>query len=430
MGIFIPQNRGEMRRLIGMSLGICIDGAATSNGTATTLIDTKNLLGADDQHNGKEVMIYDATGSIADGSISVVSDFASSTNTATVNAAFDGSDITTAADKFEMWKTPWRIADINKAIDLAMIDAAKYAVVSKVTNSSFTESAKYQYAWLSGFKVLNKVEYAYNVGTKYTIHNCDAAWAELADPTGVTSSLDTTFKKEGGGSLKLVIAAGASTGLLKTASITSLDLSGCTEVAIWIFCTVALAAGDMQLILSASASCAALTEALDIPATVANTWTRHVISLANPQSDSAIISVGLKMITDKTCSLWADDIIAQDANTIDYRELAPEYWTIAQGTSPLLNFSYNGLSVIGENKQVRLTGYGLPDELTDDTTDAKVDPGYLIKYATAWLLVNHAYSSSLSIEDRHKMADRYMLAAERMRPSMTTSMPYGREIHA
>ena len=414
--------RGSIRRSIGNNLGILIDGEATSTVDTSSLIDTKNLLGGDDEHNQKEVIIYDATGSIVDGETSIVSDFDGGTNDATMAPAFTQS--ITDGDKYEMWKTPWRIADINDAINQAINEVTNKALQIKEIHTPFTETDKYLYDVLSGFTHLFEVEYVYSIGTEKTIHTCDAKWDELED-TDVTAYLDTSFKKEGSGSNKLVVAAGAGAGdILLTDDITEVDLSGCTEVQIWIYSTVALSAGDLQLLLDDTAQCSSPVESLDIPATTANIWTRHIISLANPQSDSAIISVGLKMVVDKGAfNLWADDIKAIDALTNQYRELPIEYWDIAKGSTPYLMITSSGLSLIGTETQMRLTGYKIPSRMTADATESEVDPAYLIAQCTGRLLISHAKSSFLDIHDRARLSQYWLGEANRMLSGLTPSMP-------
>ena len=143
----------------------------------------------------------------------------------------------------------------------------------------------------------------------WLIENCDDAWSESVD-TDVTSTADTSDYKAGSASAKLEVVAGASAGdILATEAITSLDLSKASEVRLWIKCSVATASGDLQLLLDDTANCASPLETLDIPALSANTWTQVTLPLANPGSDTAIISVGLKYVTDLgACTIWIDDV--------------------------------------------------------------------------------------------------------------------------
>src|SRR3990172_5564225 len=172
---FQTQNRGQLRRSIGRNLGILIDGSATSTTDSSSLIDTKNLSGgSDDEHNRKEGMIYDATGSIVDGESSIVTDFAASPSDATVAPVFTAS--ITSGDLYELWKQPWRIADLNDAINQVIDSITNKAFKVKEIHTAFTESSKYLYDTLSGFTHLTKLEYVYTNGTKKVIDACDAAW--------------------------------------------------------------------------------------------------------------------------------------------------------------------------------------------------------------------------------------------------------------
>ena len=249
-------------------------------------------------------------------------------------------------------------------------------------------------------------------------------WSELVDGD-VTATADTSFKKEGSASLKLVVAAGAGAGdILATEDLTSVDLTDRTELEIWIFSTTALDAGDLQVLLDNTALCASPVETLNIPATTANTWTKHVISLANPYNDSAIISVGIKMVTDKGAfTLFVDDIKAVKASTRQYRELNPGLWDIAKGSTDYLRLTNSGLSVVGNPTQLRLTGLQLPSLLSADGTASEIDPEWIIAYVTGQLLSNHSKSSRLDIDDRLKKSDRWLGRAEVRMSSIRTGTP-------
>ena len=428
MGNFQLQNRREIRRAIGYALNSMALITATTNGDTTSLISNYGFAeGGNDEYNGRQVVMITPAGSIVAGEKSYISDFDPATFDASLAPAFTSSTIT--GDIFELWKV-FTYEEINEAINQAIAEVTTKALISRVTTNNFTQESVYLYDWLipyafgNDFRIVTQVEYVSSVGTEKTIHTCDAVWDELVD-ADVTASLDTSFKKQGGGSLKLVVAAGCGAGdILATEDITSLDLSLCTEVQIWIYSTVALDDGDLQLLLDNTAKCASPVESMDIPATTANTWTRHVITLANPQSDSAIISVGLKMVVDKGAfSLWVDDIKAINALSNQYEVLPIEYWSISQGATPYLQITSAGLSLIGSNTQVRLTGFSSPDIFSDDTTNSEVDPAYLVAKVTGRLLISHAKSSYLDIHDRAKLATYWLGEAARMEVRLTPSMP-------
>lgn len=151
-----------------------------------------------------------------------------------------------------------------------------------------------------------------------TIHNCEAAWDELVD-ADVTATADTSIFKRGTKSCKLVVAEGCgATDILATDNFTAKDLSIYTKVGMWVYSSVTLASGDIQLLLDNTAQCASPVESLDVPAiTAANTWTYVKMTLAAAASDTAIVSVGLKMITDKGAfTLYVDDIRAINTDAL------------------------------------------------------------------------------------------------------------------
>lgn len=418
------RTRTAIRQSIGYNLADMAIITATTTGDTTSLIDGYTFRkGGNDEYNGRQVVAITLAGSIVAGEKTWVSDFDSATFDASLAPPFTSS--VANGDIFELWKV-FTYEEINEAINQVIDEVTAKALQIKEIHNAFTETDKYLYNVLSGFTHLSKVEYVYSVGTEETIHACDAVWDESVDGD-VTATLDTTFKKQGGGSLKLVVAAGASAGdILATEDITSLDLSGTTEIQVWIYSTVALSAGDLQVLLDNTASCASPVESLNIPATTANIWTRHIISLANPQSDSAIISVGIKMVTDKGAfTLWTDDIKALDNLSNEYKELPLEHWSVAQGATPYLMLTASGLDLIGTEKQMRLTGFQIPARLTADSSESEIDPAYLVAKVTGKLLISHAKSARLDIYDRAKLATYWLGEAAKREPSITTALPGG-----
>lgn len=426
MANYQPLNRQEIRHSVGRNVGDVIVGEAESTVDTSSLIDITHLTEGDDAYNGREVMMYDPAGSIVAGEKSRVTDFTGfPTSDATCSPVFSAS--ITDGDKYEMWKA-LTVDEVNDVINQAIIAVASRALINRIDDTNFTLPNKSQYDWLTpytfgnDFRAVSKLEYVKSIGVEKVIHNCDAVWDELVDGD-VTASLDNNLEIEGSGCLKLVVAAGAgATDILATDAIISVDLYDCDQIEIWVRSTVALDAGDLQVLLDATASCASPLESLDIPATSANTGTHHVISLANAHLDGAIISVGIKMVTDKGAfTLYVDRIRAVDSQSKKYVTLAPEYWSLVGGSSPVLKFTATGKGLVGNNTQVRLTGYSTPDVFSDDTTDAEVNPNYLIAKATGQLLIGHAKSSRLEVDDRDGKAKYWLSIAEGLKQEMTVS---------
>lgn len=421
MGIFQLQDRQEIRQAIGFNLNDMILSEVTDTKDTSSLWDTYGLSrGGDDEYNGRQVIIYDATGSITDGEKSFVSDFVAASADATMSPAFTQN--LTDGDKYEMWRT-FLVEEVNDAINQAIIEITSRALIDRQTDTNFTLSNVYEYDWLVpyafglDFKGLNKVEYVDALGIYHVINNCETVWD---DPdTDVTATRDKTYKIEGDYCEKLVVADACAAGdILATDTIEEVDISDCDELEVFVRSTVALDAGDLQVLLDDTAACASPLESLDIPATSANTDTHHVIDLANPHSDTAIISVGIKMVTDKGAfTLYADRIRVVKGDSKVYKPLNSELWSIVKGTTPKLRLTDDALELVGVNTQIRLSGLCAPDIFTDDTTDSEVDPAWIIAKVTSKLLIAHAKSPRLDIRDRAGLSKEWRDQAEKLKPN-------------
>jgi len=168
---------------------------------------------------------------------------------------------------------------------------------------------------------------------KILIDNCEDAWNESV-AAGVTSVLDNADYKVGAGSAKIspdaTVAAGT---ILATEAMAPVDLSDCKIVKIWIKRSVDTALGNLQILLDNHASCASPEEALDVPALSADVWSLCDLPLVNPESDTAIISVGLKSVT----ALGACDIRVDDVNGCIVTPEHPQ--TLMRGWYPALDKS-------------------------------------------------------------------------------------------
>jgi hypothetical protein len=424
--VFQEQNRKEIRTFILRALGGIV-GTATGGGDTASLIDTYGLGNKSDTDLDGSMVFMDLVAGVAATDKTWISTFTGGTTAdATLSPVVSG--VVAAGDTYEVYPRPYTYEDVNDAINRAIIAASAKMLVPRVTDSNFTIANRYEYDWLvpyafgSDFKALYKAEYVYNSGVKYQLHSCDGVWDESVD-SDVTASVDSTNQMEGSGCLKLVIAAGAAADdILATDNITSIDINDCNQIEIWIHSTVALDAGDLHLLLDDTASCASPLETLDIPATAANTPTRHVISLADPSSDVDIISVGIELEVDKgAMTLRVDDIVASLSDSKEYKDLSPEQWFIAKGDTPKFALTAAGKTVVGDNNQVRLSGYASPDYFSDDTTDCEIDPDFVIEWALAYLMLFHAKAPSLNIDNRQKLGELHLASANSKLQSMSTS---------
>jgi len=140
------------------------------------------------------------------------------------------------------------------------------------------------------------------------VDDCEDAWAAQAD---VTCDIDEEDFKVGAASATAVVADAFTTGLIATEDIDEIDLSGYNRVAFWFKSSLALDAGDLQLVLSEALACGAggATEVFaDLPAIVADTWTVCHLTVDMTGMD-AVLSVGLKAVNDPgACTLKIDDV--------------------------------------------------------------------------------------------------------------------------
>lgn len=414
------KTRAQIRALIAFLTGAGIVSTATSTVDTTSLIDVAGLPSdGDDEYNGSNVIMISGTaGNI--GAIRWVSDFTGSTKDCTIGNAFDSS--IASGDGYELWLPPYTVLEVNSEIGLAELEVYAKSFVDKFDTTVFTEKERYTYSIPSGFIAIDQIEYVYSTDKYTVLCNCDTTWSESVD-SDVTVTIDTQMMREGSGCVKMVVAAGASAGdVLATASIPSVDISGCTEVELWVYSTVALAAADLQLLLDDTASCASALESLDIPATTAKVWTRHIISLANPASDTAIISLGAKMVVDKGAfTLYVDFIKAVNANSRNYYTLAPEFWEIVHGSTDYINITDKGLSLMGANTLLRINGYQALAQMSADSSTSQVDPAFIAYRVAGTLMLRHALRGESDPEARLAKAKAYMeIANKRMILSTTT----------
>ena len=371
------RTRRQIRQAIGYNLGTIYVSNTTSQVDATSLVHT-SLRGGDDSHNGKWVVASASTGSITAGSISRVSDYTQSSTDCTVAPAF-GATIPSSME-YELWDSAYEPQRVHALIDAAIMDATGRVYTDLENLDVFADGRTSRYDIPADLDMINKIEYR-NTVTSKRIHECNATFDERTDGD-FTQSLDTQDRKQGNQSLKMVIASGASAGDFVTDSITSTDLSKYDYVELWVKSTVATSAGNLKLLLDDSASCASPLETLEIPALAADTWTYCRIALSNPETDTAIISVGFEYDADlNACTVWLDDIKAVVNSSAVWDRLPHNLWSVDRASRDLVLTS-DGRSIAGY-RLLKLSGGAKPGLLTAESTTSDVDDWYVIARATA-----------------------------------------------
>ena len=381
------RTREQLRQHIGRALGAVYVSAATSSGSTSTLLDNTLVLGGADNQIGKWIRFTSGsndtlTRRITDSSIS---------SNVTTSTFMPVATASTASESYELWDSAYNPDDIDDFINQAIISSTGwvYDPIEDITLHGDGHQTRFDIP--SGISMISKIEYREKV-SRVRIHACgttfdEATTAYAADPNYYTQSLDTNDRKQGSQALKLVIAAGASAGEFLSDSITSLNLSKYDTIEMWVKSTVATSAGNLKLLLDDTASCASPLETLSIPALSADTWTFVRMSMANPETDTAIISVGLEYDSDiGAVTVWIDDIVAVASDTAEWTTLDRRNWKIDKEARSLI-LGRDGHDAVGYSL-MKITGGDKPALMTADSDTTEIPEEYVINQAITFALLS------------------------------------------
>ena len=379
MAVIVGQTREELRKSIGHNLGAIRVGTMTGSGSTSTGVDAE-MPNADDHENGNHIVFTSGTN---DGSIRIQTSYVGSSTTFTTRGDVLAAS-TADGDTYESWDEDMPPARVHDMIDRAVRTITRKGAPPSTDISLHTYRDRRNYEFPTAFVGLQHLNYRSSY-TWTSIHNCNTVFDEVVD-ADVTASADGEDYASGNSANKFVLATGLGpTDIIASDSISSLDLSGYDTVEFWIKSTVALTAGQLRLRLSASASAAATTEELAIPATSAGTWTRHQVALANPHSDTAIISVGLIHTSDiGAATVWLDEVRAFVEDSAIWSRVSRANYTRDKDRRELVlnGTAYNQTRY----SLLKMEGYKKPTALTADSSTCDVEPEYLIMRTTAWLM--------------------------------------------
>ena len=414
MAVVQGRTRAQLRQSIGYNLGAIYVSSASGTGSTTTIVDN-TLRGGDDNHNGKWVVFNDASVSTVEASR--VSDYVSSTTTLTVSPAFANASV--ADDTYELWDDIYSPARIDDLINQAVIDATGQAYDPVEKLDLHTDGLTQRFDIPSGLSMIQNIYYRSTVDFTRLL-SLNSAMDETVD-SDITVTADTKIKKQGTASNRFVIAAGASAGDIATDSIASKDISAYDYIEFWARSTVATSAGNLKILLDNTASCASPLETLDVPALSADTWTFCRVALANPRSDTAIISVGLEYDSDiGACTVWLDDISVVKNDSAQWEKIPRHLWKIDKEAKDIVldNYAhgtarYNLLKLVGGDK---------PALLTTDSATSEIDEQYVISRATALAFASASGGPNTDPDNKNNMAGFWMglsAAARRAFPLLT-----------
>ena len=412
MPVIQGRTREQIRQHIGYSLGALYVSSASTNGSTTTLVDNTLVLGGADNYIGYWVRF---TSGDDDGAIRRVSDSAISSNVTTLTIMPALSASSTSGDTYELWQGAYNPASIDNFINQSLISATGNAYDPIEDISLHGDGHQTRFDVPSNISMISRVDYRHKVSST-RIHACAATFDETTD-SDFTQSLDTKDRKQGTQSLKTVIAVGASAGDFITDSITSKDISKYDYIEMWVKSTVATSSGNLKLLLDNTAACVSPLETLSIPALSADTWTFVRMALANPETDTAIISVGLEYDADLgACTVWIDDISAVENDTAEWTTLDRRNWRIDKEARDLI-LVRDGQDAVGYSL-IKLVGGDKPALLTDDSTATEVDENFIIAHATNLALISSSGGPATDPDAKRQLSAYWAAQAERSRRAL------------
>jgi len=396
MAVIQGRTRAQLRQSVGYNLNAVYVSSASGNGSTTTIVDN-TLVGADDNFNGRWVVFNDADGT--SGQVTRVSDYTSSTTTLTVSPAVASSSAT--SDTYEMWDDEFNPAAIDNFLNDAILEVTGQAWDPTENLSFHTDGHQLRYDIPSGISMIQDISFRQSVDFT-RLHACAEAFDETVD-SDITVSLDTKDKRQGTQSCKFVIAAGASAGDIATDSIASKDISGYDYIELWVKSTVATSSGNLKILLDDTASCATPLETLSLPALSADTWTFCRVALANPESNTAIISVGLEYDADLgACTVWLDDISVVKNDTANWVKIPRNLWRIDKEAKDVVFDDY--VKGVARYNLLKIVGGDKPALITSDSSTSEVSERYLINAATARAYAANSGGSGTDPDQRRSQA--------------------------
>jgi hypothetical protein len=376
------------------------------------VVDNTLVLGGADNYIGHWVRL---TSGDDDGAIRRVTDSAISSNVTTLTVMPALSASSTSGDTYELWQGAYSPTSIDDFINQSLISATgkAYDPIENVELHGDGYQARFDVP--SNISIISRVDYRHKVSST-RIHACAATFDETTD-SDFTQSLDTQDRKQGTQALKMVIAAGASAGDFVTDSITSKDISKYDYIEMWVKSTVATSSGNLKLLLDDTAACASPLETLSIPALSADTWTFVRMALANPETDTAIISVGLEYDADLgACTVWIDDISTVEHDTAEWTTLPRHNWRIDKEARDLV-LVRDGQDAVGYSL-IKLVGGDKPALLTSDSTATEVDENFIVANATNLALISTSGGPATDPDAKRQLSAYWSAQAERARHAM------------
>ena len=379
------RTRQQIRQSVGYNLGAMETGTAYDAGSTTTLISL-TLVGSDDNYNGKWLVVADVSNS-NNTETRIISDYTASAYRLTLQQVL--SFATAAGDTYEIWDRQYNPTAINEFINQAILDVTGQVYDPMESDDLHTDGKTARFDIPSNFSMVNGIQYRSEF-TWTSLHQCNSVFDSSVD-SNFTVSVDSEDYKQGTGSNKFVIAAGASAGDIAGDTFTAKDISKYDYLEFWIKSTVSTSSGNLKIHLDESAittstiSAGTIQESIDVPALSADTWTYVRASLSNSESNTAITAVALEYDSDLgACTVRLDDVKVVQNDSATWTNVPSHLWNIDKVAQDIV-FTRNGVQLTGYHL-LKLKGGDKPALLTTETATCEIDDGYVINKATALAL--------------------------------------------
>jgi hypothetical protein len=140
------------------------------------------------------------------------------------------------------------------------------------------------------------------------------------------------------------------------------------------------------------------------------------MSLENPETDTAIISVGLKYVADLAAvTIWIDDIKVALSDSAIWTKLDKRTWHIDKGAKSLILHG-DGRTALGY-RLIKLVGGAKPALLSADSTANEIDDQYVITRTTGMALASVGGGTSTDLDANAQRAAFWFGLAEQSKRS-------------
>jgi hypothetical protein len=244
--------------------------------------------------------------------------------------------------------------------------------------------------------------YSVDYRSSFSGKQVDSANTTWTEGTNVTASTDSEDWKAHGASSSFYLA-GVSAGTVGYKDISALNLAKHDTLEFWFKSSVTHAAGDLTIVLSSASALGSAKETINIPAATARTWTYMRVSLASPETDTAITSVGIKYVQGtSTRYVWINDVKSVDSQSATYTRLWGGNYRVDKESRKIF-LTEPARGKVGY-RLVRLSGYRLPVLLSADSTVCETDPDLVVARATSRSLFSLARGRTTDPDDNDRRA--------------------------